>query len=89
MNLPNLDVSEFASMEKSRDLLQITTINSDIFAIVDSVELYESLEKALTPVELYSDRTKTWQHQYVQIEERYYYSLCSFRKQLFVIGGVK
>ena len=82
IKLPNFKVSKFPLMEKPHDMLQITSVNCDIFAIVD-----KSFEKSTTSVEIYSGKNKSWKHQYVQIEERCYFFLCSFMKKLCVIGG--
>ena len=88
VKFPSFEVTAFPFMEKPHNMLKITTINSDIIAIIDCVELYESFEKSITSIEIYSDKKKTWRHQYVQIEERYEYCLCSFMRQLFIIGKV-
>ena len=58
----------------------LVTNNSDLFAIGANKELDDSLEKSLISVEIYFDKNKTWQHQYLQIEENSEYCISSFMK---------
>ena len=87
IKVPSFEVTEFPSMENYHDMLKIATINSDICAIVDSVDTYELYQKTCTSVEIYFDKTKTWRHCFFKFEERYFYSFCSFMNKLYVIGG--
>ena len=38
-------------------------------------------------VEIYSEKTKTWKHQYLSIKEWICYCLCSFMNKLYIICG--
>ena len=85
VKIPSFEVTEVSSMVKPHYNLYLVTNYADLFAIGANTELNESLEKSITSVEIYSDQKKTRQHQYLQIEERYEYCICSFMKKLDVI----
>ena len=69
VKVPSFEVTEFPFMEKRHALLHFTTINSKIFGFVDNVSKYEKLGNCCTSVEVYSEKTKTWKHQYINFEE--------------------
>ena len=48
---------------------------------------YEKLGNCCTSVEVYSEKTKTWKHRYINFEERFGYCLCSFMSKMYIIGG--
>ena len=73
-------------MEKRNLLLKLTTINSEMYSIVNNYITYKKLSSFCISVEVYSKETKTWKHQYVNFEERFLYCLCSFMSKLYIIG---
>ena len=90
VNIPSFAVTEFPSMVNPHYPYyksQLVNVNNDIFAISHSLELNVNLQYSVTSVEIYSDKNKTWKYQYVKTDEKELYSVCSFMKQLFVIGG--
>ena len=87
VKVPSFEVTQFPFMEKRHLLLKLTTINSEIFGILDSYTEYKKLGSSCTSVEIYSEETKTWKHQNVNFEERFGYCLCSFKNTLYIIGG--
>ena len=64
---------------KPLDKSQLSNVNIHIVAIGGGLEINVNLQNF--------DKNKTWKYQYVQTDEKQYYSVCSFMKQLFVIGG--
>ena len=74
-------------MAKPHSSLQTTTINSEIFAIVDSINNDISMGKIRTSVETYSEKTRTWKHKYIEFEERVFYCISSFMSKLYIVGG--
>ena len=84
VKIPCFEVRKFASMVKPRCHLGLIVVNSDIMAIGGHVNFNEELKKTIKSVELYSDKSKTWQQQYIQIEERYNFCFCSFMKKVSV-----
>ena len=87
VKIPSFEVIEFPSMEKSHYALHITTINSEIIGIFNNYTEFEKLGSSSTSVEVYSEETKTWKHQYVNLGEPISYCLCSFKSRLYIIGG--
>ena len=67
IKVPSFKVTELPSMVKPHYNLHLVTNNSDIFAIVTNQELDEILDISIASVEIYSDKNKTWNHQYVQV----------------------
>ena len=43
--------------------------------------------KSVKSIEIYSNKTKSWQQQYIQVKEKFDYCVCSFMKELFILGG--
>ena len=87
VKFPGFEAAEFPSMVKRHSLLRATTINSGIFAIVEDDTAYREVGGFRTSIEIYSEKTKTWKHQYVNSEERFSYSICSFMRKLCIVGG--
>ena len=53
VKIPSFEVTEFPPMMKPHIRLKLATINSEIFAIVDSTSVYEELGNFRTSVEIY------------------------------------
>ena len=87
VKIPSFKVSEFSFMKKPSSSHKLATIYSEIFAIVDDENYYESLGNSRTSVKTYSEETKTWKNQYVDFEKQFDFSLCSFIRKLYMIGG--
>ena len=87
VKFPSFEVTEFPPMMKPHIRLKLATINSEIFAFVDSTSVNEQLGNSCTSVEIYSEETKTWKHQYVNFEGRFAYCLCSFMSKQYIICG--
>ena len=87
VKIPSFEVTEFPFMEKRHYLLKLTTIKSEIFGIADSYVQYKKLGSSRKSVEIFSEKTKTWKHQYIKFEERFYFCLCSFMSKVYIIGG--
>ena len=60
IKIPSFEVTEFPPMMKPHIRLKLATINSEIFAIVDSTSVYEELVYLSTSVEIYSEEAKSW-----------------------------
>ena len=86
LELPSFEIKKFPSTVKPHYIYNLATINSDIIAVCGKVKPNDSLESAVS-VEIYSEKTKTWSHQYVQIDERKRYCVSSFMSKLYLIGG--
>ena len=84
VKFPSFEVAEFQFMTKPHVCLKVATIHSEIFAFFDS---NEQLGYSCTSVEVYSEKTKSWKHHYVNFEERFDFCLCSFMGKLYIIGG--
>ena len=87
VKIPSFEVIEFPSMEKCHHVLRLATINFEILGIVDNYTEYEKLDSSYTSVEVYSEKTKTWKHKYINFGNRCFYCLCSFMNKLYIIGG--
>ena len=87
IKIPSFQVTKFPPMVKPHNRLRATTINSEIFAIVEGKNVYEKLGNFRTSVEIYSEETKSWKHQYINFEERIGCCICSFMGKLYIIGG--
>ena len=85
MKLPSFEVTKFASMVKPRVGARLVVVDSDVMAIGGGWPKH--LRKSIIPVEIYFNKIKFWQLQYIQIEEKYCFCLCFFMKKLFVIEG--
>ena len=62
VKIPSLNVTEIPSMVKPHNRLHLTTINSELFAIVNRKINYTSMGKIRTSVEVYSEKSKAWKH---------------------------
>ena len=60
IKIPSFQVTEFSLMAKPHYRLLTTTINSEIFPIVDSTNVIEQLGSSCTSVEIYSEKSRTW-----------------------------
>ena len=87
VKIPSFKVYEFPFMKKPSSSHKLATICSEIFAVVDDENYYESLVNSCTFVESYSEETKTWKHQHIYFEEQFDFSLCSFLGKVYIIGG--
>ena len=87
IKIPSFEITIFPSMEKRHFFLNLTSIKSDLYGIVDNLIEYGELGGSCTSIEVYSEETKTWKHQYVNFEERFGYCLRSFMNKLYIIGG--
>ena len=74
-------------MVESHNLLNLATVKSDIVAVGNSVEFVGSFDESVVFLEIYSDKNKTWTHQYVKTEEKQWYCVGSFMSKLYLIGG--
>ena len=86
VKVPSFEVIDFISMKKPHCRLKLTSIDSDIF-IADYYIRDVNLGNSCTSVEIYSEETKTWKHQYANFKERYGFCLCSFMGKLYIFGG--
>ena len=87
MKVPSFEVCDFPSMINQKAGVRLVVVNSDIMAIGGGVNMSRDLRKVVKPVEIYSNKMKSWQLQYIQIEEKSCFCPCFFLKQMFVIGG--
>ena len=76
IKIPSFQVTKFPPMVKPHNRLLATTINSEIFAIVEGKNVYEHLGNFRTSVEFFSKKTKSWKHQYANFEERFINYTC-------------
>ena len=70
VKIPSFELRKFASLVKPRCRLGLYVVNSDIIAIGGDVNFNEELKKTIKSIEIYSDKSKTWQLHYIQIRER-------------------
>ena len=87
LKIPSFKVNKFPSMLKPHLFFYSTTIKSDIVAISGRVELDKNVNKSAVHFEIFSEKTKTWTHNYVRIDKRICYCVCSFMSKLYLIGG--
>ena len=87
LEIPSFNVKKFPSMVEPHLHLDLATMNTDVIAFVKRIELGERLDDSVGFVEIYSDKTKTWTHQYINTEEKSFYCVCSFMGKLYLIGG--
>ena len=73
VKIPSFEVTEFPFMEKPHNFLRLATINSEIFGIVKCINQQQKPGSLLLSVEVYSEETKTWKHQYIDFEERLFF----------------
>ena len=85
MKVPSFKLTKFSSMVKPRIGARLVVVNSDVMAIGGGVSLNEDLRKSTISVEMYSNKMKSWQLQYIQKEEKHFFCTCYFMKKLFVI----
>ena len=81
------EVCDFPFMIKPRNRFLLVNLNNDILAVGGDANQCKELKKSVKSIEIYSNKTKSWQHQYIQVEEKCNYCVCSFMKELFIIGG--
>ena len=67
--------------------LHLATMNTDITAFGKRKELDDNFDDSNGFVEIYSDKTKTWTHQYIKTEEKSCYCVGSFMGKLYLTGG--
>ena len=87
VKVPSFEACDFNFMIKPRSRFSLHNMNNDILAIGGDKSSIKLLEKSIKSVEIYSNETNTWQQQYIQVEEKFNFSVCIFRKELFIIGG--
>ena len=66
--------------------LFLATIKYNILANSDSQKINELLDEPFLFLEIYSEKTKTWTHQYERIREKILYCVGSFMNKLYLIG---
>ena len=71
MKVPSFELSDFPSMVNPRVGHYLIIVNSDVMAIGGGVSLNENLRNTIIPVEMYSNKKKCWQLQFIQIEEKH------------------
>ena len=82
LEIPSFKLKKFPLMVESYCYLDLVNIKSDILAVSNSIKLDKSLDESTVPVEIYSNKTKTWTHKYVQIDEMICYCVGSFMSKL-------
>ena len=87
LEIPSFEVNRFPSMVKPHSNLFAATIKSNIVAFGDNRKTFRFLDESFLFIEIYSGKTKTWKHQYVQIDKRICYCVGSFMSKLYLIGG--
>ena len=87
LEIPSFRVNRFPSMVKPHSYFFAATIKSDVVAIGENQETDMFLDKSLLFIEIYSEKTKTWNHQYIQIDDRICFGVRSFLSKLYLIGG--
>ena len=87
VKVPSFEVCAFPFMVKPRKRFTVINLNNDLLAFGGDANYSDVLKKSMKSIEIYSHKTNSWQNQYIQIEERFYYLPCLFRKMLFIIGG--
>ena len=80
---PSFKVNKFPSMVKPHKSLYLATLKSDVVAIGNRVKLYRNLDGPVRSVEIYSQKIKTWTHQYVRIDKNILNSNISFMCNLY------
>ena len=81
MKVPSFEVCDFPSMINQKAGVRLVVVNSDIMAIGGGVNMSRDLRKVVKPVEIYSNKMKSWQLQYIQIEEKSCFCPCFFLKK--------
>ena len=74
-------------MVKQHEFLHLATLKSDVVAIGERVELTEGTDGPVRSVKLCSQKTKTWSHQFVQIDKKTWNGIISFMCRLYLIEG--
>ena len=87
LEIPSFNVKKFPSMVEPHLHLDLATMNTEVIAFVKRIDLGERLDDSVGFVEIYSDKTKTWTHQYINTKEKSFYCVCSFMGKLYLIGG--
>ena len=75
IKVPSFEVCDFPSMVKPRARVYLVVVNSDIIAIGD-VNMRQDLIKFILPVEIYSNKSNSWQLQCIQIDEKSCFCPC-------------
>ena len=88
LEIPSLNEKKFSSIVEPLCYSDLVNIKSDIIAFNNRLELDKSSDDSIVPVEIYSDKTTTWTHQYVKINERSHYCVSSFMGKMYIIGGL-
>ena len=65
LKISSFKEKKFPSMVEPHYDLDLVSIKSNILAVDVNIDLDDSI----VPVEIYSDKTKTWTHQYINTEE--------------------
>ena len=87
LKLPNFEVTEFPSMVTLNNNLNLVTHESDIVAVGNNYKLNKKFDEPVLSMEIYSRKNKTWTHQYVEFGGSEHYCVCSFKSNLYIIGG--
>ena len=77
LEIPSFKVKKFPSMVKPHLQLFSATVKSNVVAVGTRQELKEFLDESFLFLEVYSEKTKTWIHQHIKIDERMYYCIHS------------
>ena len=87
LKIPNLKLKKIQSMVKPHSYLDLLVIKSNILAIGHRIELDKSLHDSVLFVEIYSEKTKTWNNQYKKNDETSLFCDVAFMSKLYLIGG--
>ena len=78
LKLPQFEACGFPFMIKLRYKFSLVNLNNDILALGGDKSYSEVLKKSMKSIEIYSNKTNFWQEQYIQVEEKFNYCVCSF-----------
>ena len=87
LEIPSFNEKIFSSIVEPLCYSDLVNIKSDIIAFNNRLELDKSSDDSIVPVEIYSDKTKTWTNQFINTEEKYCYNVSSYMGKLYLIGG--
>ena len=82
LEIPSFKVKKFPSMVEPHCYLKLVNIKSDLIAFSKTIELDKSLDDSILPVEMFSDKTKTWTHKVIKTKEKFCYCVSSFMGKL-------
>ena len=81
----NLECTKFPSMLEARYYCKTAVINSDILVVGG----FNYTGKRLYSVKNFQKKIKSWIHKTELSDKRKYFCICSFKQNLYIVGGEK